>query len=191
MSSLLDSFFPHSQFYEFHSLTIHSSPARVWRALKELTPREVPVANLLFAIRALPARFIRGQIPRRFSNEPLLAQVTRASFSILAEEENREIVLGAIGQFWRAAGGAWVKPKSAEHFVAFNDASFAKAAMNFRLTALAENKTRLETETRIICTDDLARKKFWWYWRIISPGSALIRVVWLRAIKTRAEQVAE
>ncbi|MBI3537125.1 MAG: hypothetical protein HY070_06180 [Chloroflexi bacterium] len=187
----MDHIIPNCHHHEHHSILIHSSPARVWCALKELSPREVPVANLLFAIRALPARFIRGQIPRGFSNEPLLAQVTRASFSILAEEENQEIVLGAIGQFWRAAGGAWVKPKSAEHFVAFNDASFAKAAMNFRLTALAENKTRLETETRIICTGDLARKKFWWYWRIISPGSALIRVVWLRAIKKRAEQPAE
>jgi len=31
------------------------------------------------------------------------------------------------------------------------------------------------------------RMRFAAYWRVIYPGSALIRVMWLRAIKQRAE----
>jgi hypothetical protein len=46
----------------------------------------------------------------------------------------------------------------------------------------------LTTETRIYATDTSARKKFAAYWRVIYPGSALIRVMWLRAIRGRAEQ---
>jgi hypothetical protein len=37
-------------------------------------------------------------------------------------------------------------------------------------------------------TDDSARRKFARYWRVIYPGSALIRRMWLRAIKLRAER---
>ena len=46
----------------------------------------------------------------------------------------------------------------------------------------------LSTETRIKATDGDARRSFGRYWRIIHPGSALIRRVWLRAVRRRAER---
>jgi hypothetical protein len=48
----------------------------------------------------------------------------------------------------------------------------------------------ITTETRVAATDDGARRSFKRYWRLIAPGSALIRVVWLRAIRRRAERQA-
>ncbi len=42
-------------------------------------------------------------------------------------------------------------------------------------------------ETRVHATDDPTKRKFAAYWRTIYPGSALIRVMWLRAIRRRAE----
>ncbi|HXT21641.1 MAG TPA: hypothetical protein VN923_12895, partial [Thermoanaerobaculia bacterium] len=47
--------------------------------------------------------------------------------------------------------------------------------------------TRVTTETRVFATDDHARRRFAAYWRTIYPGSALIRRMWLRAIRARAE----
>lgn len=64
---------------------------------------------------------------------------------------------------------------------------FALAAINFRLEDAGNGETLLTTETRVYATDATARKKFAWYWRVIYPGSALIRVMWLRAIRDRAE----
>jgi hypothetical protein len=43
------------------------------------------------------------------------------------------------------------------------------------------------TETRVASTDDEARRKFGWYWRLIGPFSALIRRVMLGQIKREAE----
>ena len=42
-------------------------------------------------------------------------------------------------------------------------------------------------ETRVHATDAPTKRKFAAYWRTIYPGSALIRVMWLRAIRRRAE----
>ena len=41
--------------------------------------------------------------------------------------------------------------------------------------------------TRVYAADASARRRFAAYWRVIYPGSALIRQMWLRAIKRRAE----
>lgn len=44
------------------------------------------------------------------------------------------------------------------------------------------------TLTRIWAPDEKTRKKFAIYWRIISLGSGWIRIMWLKAIKRRAEK---
>ena len=43
------------------------------------------------------------------------------------------------------------------------------------------------TETRVATSDERSERVFARYWRVIYPGSALIRRNWLRAIKARAE----
>ncbi|MBV8202739.1 MAG: hypothetical protein JOZ15_19150, partial [Acidobacteria bacterium] len=43
------------------------------------------------------------------------------------------------------------------------------------------------TETRVNATDAATRRRFAAYWRVIYPGSSLIRSMWLRAIRRRAE----
>jgi hypothetical protein len=50
---------------------------------------------------------------------------------------------------------------------------------------------RVSTETRCLAHGDEARRTFAGYWRIIYPGSAIIRRVWLDAIVARAERGAE
>jgi hypothetical protein len=59
--------------------------------------------------------------------------------------------------------------------------------MNFRLRDAGAGETWLSTETRIFATDDRAKRRFAVYWRVIYPGSALIRRMWLRAVKENAE----
>jgi hypothetical protein len=40
---------------------------------------------------------------------------------------------------------------------------------------------------RIAATDVRARRRFAAYWVVVRPGSGLIRLLWLRAVKKRAE----
>ena len=60
--------------------------------------------------------------------------------------------------------------------------------MNFRVTDLGNGSSRVDTETRVFATDGAALARFTPYWRIIFPGSAILRATWLSAIKSRAER---
>jgi hypothetical protein len=62
--------------------------------------------------------------------------------------------------------------------------------MSFHVEDAGGGATRLVTQTRVAASDERAERLFARYWRIIYPGSALIRVMWLRAIKARAEAKA-
>jgi hypothetical protein len=55
------------------------------------------------------------------------------------------------------------------------------------LMDVGDGATKVVTETRILATDATAQRRFGWYWRLVYPGSMIIRVMWLRAIKRRAE----
>jgi hypothetical protein len=61
--------------------------------------------------------------------------------------------------------------------------------MNFHLEE-KDGSVQLVTQTRIQATDSVAERRFAAYWRLIYPGSALIRRMWLRAIRDRAEAAA-
>jgi hypothetical protein len=75
-----------------------------------------------------------------------------------------------------------------EDFRSFDASASAKAAMNFSIESDADGNTViLWTETRIYIPNRGARRHFALYWRAIHPGSALIRRMWLRGVKRRAE----
>ena len=76
---------------------------------------------------------------------------------------------------------------SPEAFRDLEAPGYAKASMNFAVRALGDGTSLLTTETRVAATDDATRHRFAAYWRLIYPGSALIRVNWLAAIARRAE----
>lgn len=63
---------------------------------------------------------------------------------------------------------------------------YAKAPMNFLVEEIEAGNCRVRTETRVFATDAAARRRFATYWRLIYPGSSVIRHMWLRAIRMRA-----
>jgi hypothetical protein len=171
---------PDYEHHERHTTLINASHADVWRAIREVQPREIRLLVLLTAIRGL------GQRPRSDARKPLLDVARAGGFTDIGETGD-ELVLGTIGQFWRMRPRECQKPiASAASFKAFAEPGFAKSAINF-LTRPENGRIRLMTETRIATTDPAARRRFTIYWSVIYAGSALIRREWLRAIKRRAE----
>jgi len=59
--------------------------------------------------------------------------------------------------------------------------------MNFLVTSDERGGSIVSTETRVYVNDPSALRRFAVYWRVIHPGSDIIRRMWLRAIKRRAE----
>lgn len=63
---------------------------------------------------------------------------------------------------------------------------FALATMNVLVTEVGPGRSRITTETRVCANSSGPRRRFAAYWRVIYPGSAIIRRMWLRAIARRA-----
>ena len=178
---MLDDFLPSYDFNEVHTVVTEAQPSAVMDAVRAVTPQEVPVLVALMAIRTVPALLSLRRVPQR---GPLLEDMRRAGFMSLSEAPD-ELVLGVVGRFWTPSGG--LRRIEPGEFGDFNEPGFAKAAFNFELQP-TERGTLVRTETRILATDERARRSFGRYWRIVRPGSALIRVAWLRAIRRRAER---
>jgi hypothetical protein len=164
----------------------------VWAALSQVTTGELRVFRVLMGVRVLPGRLVRSPRTRFDAEEPLLGWAVRFGFTILGEDVRRELVVGAIGQPWRLTGGRGIAVAGGNDFAAFDQPGYAKMAANFRLDAIAGGSaTRLNTETRVACTDAASARRFARYWRLIRPASGAIRRSWLSAIKRRAERHAD
>jgi hypothetical protein len=166
-STLLSEVLPEYHFRERHARRVDAPPERVFAAVRELRADDTPIARHLMRLRG-----IRGERER-----PIFEQMGRFGFEVVAEDE-RELVLAAIGQPWKWRGGTH---PSAPDFRSFAEPGYAKMALSYRL-----EDGVLSTETRVHLTDEASRRAFRRYWLLIRPFSGLIRRAWLRAIAKRA-----
>jgi hypothetical protein len=183
-STALDRFAPTYQFREVHETHIAAPADRVYAAIKTVTPDEIALYQTFTWIR----RFGRPA-PPGVLNAPgrrsILDTAIRGGFLMLAEEANREIVFGTVPI--RPAGLTIPDQPSPDTYLALEKAGVAKATMNFLIDPAGSGSSRLVTETRVYASDERALRAFTPYWLAIYPGSAILRITWLRAIKTRAE----
>jgi hypothetical protein len=187
--SLLDDILPSFEFREIHEIFVAADASRVYRAIQDLKPSEVPMMRALLAIRSLPGRLTGGRGLALDDSEPLVQQMCRDGFVVLAERSDEELVLGIVGKFWKPRGEISRRVRTADQFREFDDLAAARAAMNFRISPKANGHgVLLSTETRISVPDRGSRRRFGMYWRIISPGSGVLRRAWLLAVKRRAEK---
>jgi len=184
--SRLDAIVPVSQFSEFHETTIDAPAGRIYQTICAVTANEITLLRTLTWIRRLgrsaPESVLNPPGDRSFCDVAL-----KSGFYMLADDSPREMVLGT---FAAAPKTTRARPRadiSAATFQGIRASGFAIAVMNFRLFPLSSSRTRLTTETRVFATDARTRRLFAAYWRVIYPGSSLIRMTWLRAIKRRAE----
>jgi hypothetical protein len=178
----LDDFLPAYHFHEVHSLAVHAPPDRVFRAIHDITAREIRFFRTLTWIRSPHFGKTRKSILAPPPAEPILDVALHSGFLLLAEEADRELVVGTV-----LGPPLKVGDPGRRDFLEFDRPGYAKAAMNFLVEEQQNGWCRLSTETRIFATDPTARRRFAAYWRVIYPGSALIRRMWLEAIKRRAQ----
>lgn len=186
----LDQFVPVYHFHEAHAIRIRAPRHRVFAAIKAVTPQEIRFFRVLTWLRSprWPGRGpTRETILAAPGGKPILDVATQSEFLLLAEEPDRELVIGTVlGRRQPPLGQARV-----EDFLAFDRPGYCKVAMNFYLEEDRPGWSGVRTETRVFATDASARRRFAVYWRVIYPGSALIRRMWLKAIQERAERSGE
>jgi hypothetical protein len=88
--------------------------------------------------------------------------------------------------------GFWARVKVApipsdEDFINDSISPWVKAVWNFQCEKLGENKTKVSTETRVLCVAPITKITFRLYWLMIKPFSGLIRKKMLKIIKNDSE----
>ena len=174
---MLDRFLPTYEFSERHETVVAAPRDAVRRAADEWRPADSWLWRVLFRLRGL------GRL-----DGTMRQWAEAAGFLCLADTED-EIVYAQAGRFWsRNERDALVSPRTAEELLTLDDPGVAVAAMSVRLEALAPDRTRVVTETRIRALGPRARRRFRLYWLLIRPFSGVLRRSMLAGIKKRAER---
>jgi hypothetical protein len=177
----LDTIVQTYQFGEAHERLIRAPREAVWRAVHEVTAREIRLFRTLTWLRSPHTGGAPEGILNPDASRPILDTALSSGFVRLAEHPGHELVFGAV-----VCCGRPGRRVTAEEFLALDAPGLALAVMNFHLTEEASG-VRLRTQTRVRATSPDAAVRFAAYWRVIYPGSALIRRMWLAAIARRAE----
>ncbi len=183
----LDAFVPTWQFGEFHELRVNAPPARVYAAIQAVRADDITLFRTLTSIRRLGRPAPESILAP--SQRPIIEVATTTGFLRLADEPPRELLLGiviVVDPVERAMkADALRRP---ETFTPPHLSGLCLVGMNFLIRPDGTGGSVLSTETRVFATDAAAHRAFATYWRTIYPGSAIIRRMWLRAIRQRAEQ---
>lgn len=181
--ALIDTYLPHPQFRERHSLEIEAPPRTILLAARSYRTETDPFFKAMMGLRELPMR-----IGRRVSPRPL---ADRRAFGLdtftLLDSNDEEIVYGLAGRFWRSDFDL-TPIASGSAFRALDQPGIAKLVLNFAVEPRGQGLCRLSTETRVVCVDAGARARFTPYWYLIRPVSGLIRRRTLTSIRRSSEK---
>ena len=180
--ALLDRYLATYDVRSRHEIQVDAPADVSYKAARQLDIGRSLPASLLFAIRALPHLLTgKARLHRAITLETFL----EFGFVTLEENPPKEIVLGAIGRFWRPDSGmVRVAP---DEFTTFDRPGFARAVLAFTVEERGIAASLLATETRVACTDPSSRRKFLLYWGAIGPFSGVIRRLMLNQVKRAAE----
>lgn len=172
---LIDEFLPVWDAREQHHIKINAPAKQIYAATQRLDLSGAYLTNFLLKLRGIPSK-----------TEVSLDDLLNTGFVVLGETPNKELLLGLTGKFWQPSGNPVRIAR--ERFVEFDEPGYAKAVWNFSLSEISNGTVRLNTETRVFCTDEASRVKFMFYWFLIGAFSGLIRREILCVIKRKAEK---
>jgi hypothetical protein len=178
----LDAVMPEYQFFEKHSARVHARPQQVMQAVRESKFGDIKSVGTLLRIRAAALR-----IPYQGTGEMHDMRVLEAfsKSGYLSDSSENQIVM---------FGGANVRAKrrldvhTAQEFADSREPETVKMAFDFIAEDAGGGWSTVSTETRVVALGDV-RRGMGRYWRLIVPGSGLLRRQWLDSIKNRAENM--
>lgn len=184
VAAVLDDFLPDAPYRTRYATTIATDGEATWRAMRTITARDLALTRILVAVRRMSLSTLRPD--QEETDRPLLETFVERDFTVLREDEPRALVLATTGRPWQLRSQLSA-PAGTEDFAAYDEPGAVRIAMSFELAEAGEGRTRLSTETRVSPTDDAAAGRFRRYWTVVRPGSDVIRLDVLRAVRRRAE----
>lgn len=179
----LDEVMPEYQFNERHSSRVHANPEQVMQSIRDSTFGDMKSLGTLLKIRAA---ILRLHHSGSLQNKRLLDSCPHSG--CVLESSEREVLVCA---------GANIKAQrplaihNLQEYVDDREIGAVKIAFDFTVEDAGGGWSTLSTETRVLATDDATRRGMARYWRLIVPGSGLLRRQWLGGIKRRAEMASK
>ena len=178
--TILDDVMPEYQFSERHSQRVHAAPHQALQAVRQSTFGDMRSLGTLLKIRAAALRIHdSGE-----SLEDKRVLDAFASSGYLSAGTEREVVMVGVANV--RAGGP-VKLQTLQQIADYREQGGIKIGYDFRVDDVSDGWCTISTETRVMATDDATLRGMSRYWRLIVPGSGLLRRQWLNGIKRRAE----
>jgi hypothetical protein len=180
--TLLDDIMPEYQFFERHSARIHARSELVMQAIRQSTFGDMKSLITLLKIRGAALRI-------HDSGDFLQDKRVLDAFSesgYLSGGSEHEIVMFGV---WNARANRRPEVRTSQEFAAYREQGAVKMAYDFNVEDTGGGWSTISTETRVLALDELTRRGMGRYWRLIVPGSGLLRRQWLEGIKKRAESM--
>jgi hypothetical protein len=177
----LDALLPDYSFNEYHEVRINASPEEVKHALQTTGIGDISAVHLLLKIRGIENKSLSSEAT---NSQPTQKTFSTPDFNFFVADSTEFISVMIL-----KASAKTPPPKvtTAEQFMAFNEPGYVKVAFNFRFISLENGQTLVSTETRNYAMTNEDGRIFGRYWRIIYPGSAIIRRLWLDTLVEKAE----
>ncbi|HYL56081.1 MAG TPA: hypothetical protein VEU73_10960 [Gemmatimonadales bacterium] len=181
---LIERFIPQADVTECHETLVRAPADVVFAVAQTLDFQSIPVVRALIWLRT---KLLRATPPpTQVRPTGLVAETTALGWGVLAERPGRELVMGAVTQPWK--GNVVFTPVVPKGFLAFSEPDLVKIVWTLEAEPLGPALTRFRTETRVLATDEEARRKFQSYWRWAKFGIVLIRRLMLPSLRREAER---
>jgi len=167
---LMDKYLPCYTFNEYHEILVDSPMATVYDVAYDFDLSKSKTIAWLFKIRGLPTK--------RLNLQDFIDDI---GFTNLESNAPYENLIG----FWARLKIAPIP--GYEDFINNSISPWIKVVWNFQCEALGKNKTRVSTETRVLCVAPVTKITFRLYWLMIKPFSGLTRKKMLKIIKEDSE----
>lgn len=183
----IDTLLPNYSFNEFHEVRIKSTPEKVKHTFRITGVKDISLVNFLMKIRGFTD-------DKNIKDRVAINQVASGAFStpdfnffMFDSEEYISVMIIKASMKTSRSAKIFNIPEIAklDDFLSFSTPGYVKVVINFRFVSINKEETQLTTETRIQGITPNDSRIFGIYWRIIYPGSAIIRRLWLDTIRKK------
>jgi hypothetical protein len=181
--SLIDEFMEKADVSECHETVVRAPAHLVLDVAEHFDLLSIPAIHAIFRLREL---VFGVQSRPRTGPRGLVAETTALGWGQLANRPAREIVMGAVTQPW--LGDVKFRAIPPAEFRGFSEPDFVKIVWTLEAEPIGPMVTRFRTQTRVLATDQNARRKFRVYWMFAGLFIILIRLLGNPAIRREAER---
>lgn len=179
----LDRFIPAADFGDRHETIVRAPASVAFETAASFDLTSIPLVKAIFWLRG---KVLGATAPPPTMPAGLVAATSAIGWGELSRVEGRELVMGAVTAPWMA--DVTFRSVPPDQFAAFAEPDLVKIAWTIEAEPLDSERSLLATETRVVATDEEARRKFRRYWLVFGAGIVLIRLLALPAMRRAAEK---